>query len=171
MYTSLCAIRSWNWNWKLTQDNFLIEHWIQRTHRCSAVRCWPWGIYSSWLASRDLGTTRSSYLAWVGPVLVTFWSWPACLTSPHALADPTGTCSIRWQQCLPSIWMRIWIRIWILQCRTDDNTSPEPRMTQFTDTYTRFTSPDLTELILLLLLLLWSDNPEMGRWMYVRVGR
>ena len=69
MYTSLCAIRSWNWNWKLTQDNFLIEHWIQRTHRCSAVRCWPWGIYSSWLASRDLGTTRSSYLAWVGPVL------------------------------------------------------------------------------------------------------
>ena len=68
MYTSLCAIRSWNWNWKLTQDNFLIEHWIQRTHRCSAVRCWPWGIYSSWLASRDLGTTRSSYLAWVGPV-------------------------------------------------------------------------------------------------------
>ena len=71
MYTSLCAIRSWNWNWKLTQDNFLIEHWIQRTHRCSAVRCWPWGIYSSWLASRDLGTTRSSYLAWVGPVLQT----------------------------------------------------------------------------------------------------
>ena len=69
MYTSLCAIRSWNWNWKLTQDNFLIEHWIQRTHRCSAVRCWPWGIYSSWLASRDLGTTRSSYLAWVGPVV------------------------------------------------------------------------------------------------------
>ena len=68
MYTSLCAIRSWNWNWILTQDNFLIEHWIQRTHRCSAVRCWPWGIYSSWLASRDLGTTRSSYLAWVGPV-------------------------------------------------------------------------------------------------------
>ena len=71
MYTSLCAIRSWNWNWKLTQDNFLIEHWIQRTHRCSAVRCWPWRIYSSWLASRDLGTTRSSYLAWVGPVVAT----------------------------------------------------------------------------------------------------
>ena len=74
MYTSLCAIRSWNWNWKLTQDNFLIEHWIQRTHRCSAVRCWPWGIYSSWLASRDLGTTRSSYLAWVGPVLIMFYT-------------------------------------------------------------------------------------------------
>ena len=75
MYTSLCAIRSWNWNWKLTQDNFLIEHWIQRTHRCSAVRCWPWGIYSSWLASRDLGTTRSSYLAWVGPVMLPAQSW------------------------------------------------------------------------------------------------
>ena len=71
MYISLCAIRSWNWNWKLTQDNFLIERWIQLTHRCSAVRCWPWGIFRSWLASRDLGTTRPSYLAWVGPVLKT----------------------------------------------------------------------------------------------------
>ena len=69
MYISLCAIRSWNWNWKLTQNHFLIERWIQRTHRCSAVRCWPWGVFSSWLASRDLGTTRSSYLAWVGPVV------------------------------------------------------------------------------------------------------
>ena len=36
MYISLCAIRSWNWNWKLTQDHFLIEHWIKRPHRCSA---------------------------------------------------------------------------------------------------------------------------------------
>ena len=36
-----------------------------------AVRCWPWGVFSSWLASRDLGTARSSYLAWVGPVLST----------------------------------------------------------------------------------------------------
>ena len=68
MYISLCAIRSWNWNWKLTQDHFLIERWIQRTHRCSGVRCWPWKVFSSWLASRDLGTTRSSYFAWVGPV-------------------------------------------------------------------------------------------------------
>ena len=33
------------------------------------VRCWPWGVFSSWLASRDLGTARSSYLAWVGPVV------------------------------------------------------------------------------------------------------
>ena len=71
MCISLCAIRSWNWNWKLTQDNFLIERWIQPTHRCSAVRCWPWRVFSSWLASRDLGTTRSSYLAWVGPVVPT----------------------------------------------------------------------------------------------------
>ena len=89
MYTSLCAIRSWNWNWKLTQDNFLIEHWIQRTHRCSAVRCWPWGIYSSWLASRDLGTTRSSYLAWVGPVL-------------HAIIQPDVSWDIESQHGLRS---------------------------------------------------------------------
>ena len=33
-----------------------------------AVRCWPWEVFSSWLASRDLGTARSSYLAWVGLV-------------------------------------------------------------------------------------------------------
>ena len=59
-----------DWNWKLTQDHFLIERWIERTHRCSAVRCWPWGVFSSWLASRDLGTMRSSYLAWVGPVVL-----------------------------------------------------------------------------------------------------
>ena len=29
MYVSLCAIRSWNW--KFTQDHFLIDFWIQRT--------------------------------------------------------------------------------------------------------------------------------------------
>ena len=39
-------------------------------HRCSAVRSWPWRVFSSWLASRDLGTTRSSYLAWVGSVIM-----------------------------------------------------------------------------------------------------
>ena len=35
-----------------------------------AVRCWSWGVFSSWLASRDLGTARPSYLAWVGPVVL-----------------------------------------------------------------------------------------------------
>ena len=34
-----------------------------------AVRCWPWGVFSSWLVSHDLGTARSSYLAWVGLVI------------------------------------------------------------------------------------------------------
>ena len=33
-----------------------------------AVRCWPWEVFSSWLASRDLGTARSSFLARVGSV-------------------------------------------------------------------------------------------------------
>ena len=36
------------------------------------------GVFSSWLASRDLGTTRSSYLAWVGPVIVLI----ACSSTP-----------------------------------------------------------------------------------------
>ena len=26
----------WNWNWKSTQDHYLIKRWSQRTHRCSA---------------------------------------------------------------------------------------------------------------------------------------
>ena len=25
------------------------------------ARCWPWGVFSSWLASRNLGTVRSNY--------------------------------------------------------------------------------------------------------------
>ena len=32
-------------------------------------RCWPWGVFSSRLASRDLGTARSSYLVRVGPMV------------------------------------------------------------------------------------------------------
>ena len=35
-------------------------------------------VFSSWLASRDLGTARSSYLAWVGPVV-----WPISQINPH----------------------------------------------------------------------------------------
>ena len=33
-------------------------------------RCRPWGIFSSWLASRDLGSAPSSYLARVWPMLI-----------------------------------------------------------------------------------------------------
>ena len=62
MYISSCSIRSWNWNRKLTQDHFLIEHWIQRTHRCPAVRCWPW-VYSLGMVSR-YSTVRSGTLTW-----------------------------------------------------------------------------------------------------------
>ena len=36
MYVGLHAICVCNWNWKLTQDHFLIKHWSQRTHRCLA---------------------------------------------------------------------------------------------------------------------------------------
>ena len=62
MYISSCSIRSWNWNRKLTQDHFLIEHWIQRTHRCPAARCWPW-VYSLGMVSR-YSTVRSGTLTW-----------------------------------------------------------------------------------------------------------
>ena len=36
MYVGLYAICVWNWNWRLTQHHFLMKHWSQRTHRCSA---------------------------------------------------------------------------------------------------------------------------------------
>ena len=36
MYVGSYAICVLNWNWWLTQDHFLIRHWSQRTHRCSA---------------------------------------------------------------------------------------------------------------------------------------
>ena len=62
MYISSCSIRSWNWNRKLTQDHFLIEHWIQRTQRCPAARCWPW-VYSLVPVSR-YSTVRSETLTW-----------------------------------------------------------------------------------------------------------
>ena len=32
----LYAICVWNWHWWLTQDHFLIKHWSQHKHRCSA---------------------------------------------------------------------------------------------------------------------------------------
>ena len=62
MYIISFSIRSWNWNRKLTQDHFLIEHWIQRTQRCPAARCWPW-VYSLVLVSR-YSTVRSETLTW-----------------------------------------------------------------------------------------------------------
>ena len=34
-----------------------------------AVHCWPWGVFSSWLASHDLSIAHSSYLARVGPMI------------------------------------------------------------------------------------------------------
>ena len=69
MYVSLYVICVWNWNWKLIQDHFLIKHLSQRTHRCYAPVA---GLeeYSAHDATRDLGKTRSSYLARVGSVIL-----------------------------------------------------------------------------------------------------
>ena len=68
MYVSLYAICVWNWNWWFTQDLFLIKHWSQRTHRCSAVRCWPWGIFIGAGQPLQHGEVRDTNLAWVRPV-------------------------------------------------------------------------------------------------------
>ena len=71
MYVGLYAICVWNWNWWFTQDLFLIKHWSQRTHRCSAVRCWPWGIFIGAGQPLQHGEVRDTNLAWVRPVHVT----------------------------------------------------------------------------------------------------
>ena len=49
----------------------------------------------SWLASRDLGTTRSSYLAWVGPVL-----WATLNCSQWALSDTGWLATMYSQQAI-----------------------------------------------------------------------
>ena len=62
----IMAVHKWK-AFRLKQKKSFIAHpWCLH-----AVRCWPWGIFSSWLASRDLDTARSSYLAWVGPMVNT----------------------------------------------------------------------------------------------------
>ena len=60
MYVALYAICVWNWNWWLTQDHFLIKHWNQCTHRCSAPVVGLEG-YSLGLVSR-YSTVRSGTL-------------------------------------------------------------------------------------------------------------
>ena len=65
----LYVICVWNWNWWLTQDHFLIKHWSHRTHRCSAVRCWPWGVNIGAGQSLQHGEVRGTNLAWVRPVV------------------------------------------------------------------------------------------------------
>ena len=63
MYVGSYAICVLNWNWWwLTQDHFLIKHWSQRTHRCSA-RVVGLEEYSLMLVSR-YSTVRSGTLTW-----------------------------------------------------------------------------------------------------------
>ena len=62
MYVGPYAICVLNWNWLITQDHFLIEHWSQRTHRCSA-RVVGLEEYSLVLVSR-YSTVRSGTLTW-----------------------------------------------------------------------------------------------------------
>ena len=61
MRVGLYAICVWNWNWWLTQYHFLIKHWSQCTHHCSAPVV---GLeYSFWLVSR-YSTVRSGTVTW-----------------------------------------------------------------------------------------------------------
>ena len=62
MYVGPYAICVLNWNWLLTQNHFLIEHWNQHTHCCSA-RVVGLEEYSLVLVSR-YSTVRSGTLTW-----------------------------------------------------------------------------------------------------------
>ena len=101
MYISSCSIRSWNWNRKLTQDHFLIEHWIQRTHRCPAARCWPW-VYSLGMVSR-YSTVRSGTLTWrewglwwkhCDPKIRSALRWPLRVSGKVPWIQPQATASV-----------------------------------------------------------------------------
>ena len=72
MYVGWYAICVLNWNWWLTQDRFLIKHWIQRTHRCQA-RVVGLEDYSLVLDSR-YSTVRSGTLTWREWGLW-WWAW------------------------------------------------------------------------------------------------
>ena len=74
MYVGLYAICVCNWNWKLTQDHFLIKHWSQHTHRCSApvvaleeYSAHDWRAATS--VQRAPGTCRAYGLAACAPPL------------------------------------------------------------------------------------------------------
>ena len=66
------------------------------------VCCWPWGVFSSWLASRNLGTARSSYLVSVGPVVATMRSWRDTLVRRRA------SQSLLWQALVIRQGRRSW---------------------------------------------------------------
>ena len=49
----------------------LFNQALKSAHRSVlSFRCWPWRVFSSWLASRALGIARFSYLARVGPMVL-----------------------------------------------------------------------------------------------------
>ena len=99
MYVGLYAICVWNWNWWLTQDHFLIKHWSQRTHRYSAVRCWPWGVFIGAGQPLQHGEVRDTNLAWVRPV-----DESICTESPEKLWFQKD------ERCTESLecWQRPW---------------------------------------------------------------
>ena len=86
MFGSLYAICVWNWNWWLTKDHFLIKHWRERTHRCSAFRCWPWGVFIGAGQPLQHGEVRDTNLAWVRPV---GWRAPKTATPATPVSEVT----------------------------------------------------------------------------------
>ena len=92
MYVGLYAICVWNWNWWLTQNHFLIKHWSQRTHRCSAVRCLPWEVIGAGQPLQH-GEVRDTNLAWVRAVAPTTSEWSTCFCLVWLILEV-------WRQCV-----------------------------------------------------------------------
>ena len=61
MYVGSYVICALNWNWWLTQNHFLIKHWSQHTHRCSARVV---GLEYSLVLVSPYNTVRSGTLTW-----------------------------------------------------------------------------------------------------------
>ena len=60
----------------------MVSIWLKTKNLLSPTTdaCWPWRVFSSWMASRNRGTTPSGYLVWVEPVVQNIF-WP--IGEPH----------------------------------------------------------------------------------------
>ena len=119
MYVGLYVICVWNWNWWLTQDHFLIKHWSQRTHRCSAVRCWPWVFIGAGQPLQH-GEVKDTNLAWLRPVGQTtpremsplLISWLRCLRNQHVFnLQKNTTWKYQLGKPLSCLWLCTWMRV------------------------------------------------------------
>ena len=106
MYVDLYVICVWNWNWWLTQDHFLIKHWSQCSHRCSApvvgLEDYSLGLVSSYSTAKSGTLIWHEWGLWFNPRYIK--RWPAIfVVKPWAW----------WIHCLP-------VHVQVYTCSTHD---------------------------------------------------